>query len=227
MRLCEFPGCEKRHYIRGLCQGHHVQRKLGKELQPLRPRRQQQKNAVCEYPGCGRPHDSNGWCSGHRHQWSHGQDLRPLRDMRRSTDERFWDLVDKDGPINPKTGTPCWLWTGSQKGRGGHGKFRNANGQSVVAHRFAWEALGHPVPAEGWFLQDGNGSGMVLDHDHPDWGCGRPSCVNPSHLSVESNSTNISRRRSRSIRLYEDAEVKAAVEAEHSPSQWRASNRGL
>jgi hypothetical protein len=29
------------------------------------------------------------------------------------------------------------------------------------------------------------------------------------------------------IRLYEDADVKAAVEANHSPSRWRASNRGL
>ena len=29
------------------------------------------------------------------------------------------------------------------------------------------------------------------------------------------------------IRLYEDLTVKAAVEANHSPSQWRASNQGL
>ena len=29
------------------------------------------------------------------------------------------------------------------------------------------------------------------------------------------------------IRLYEDADVKRGVEANHSPSQWRASNRGL
>ncbi|MCV7174755.1 hypothetical protein [Mycolicibacterium sphagni] len=29
------------------------------------------------------------------------------------------------------------------------------------------------------------------------------------------------------IRLYEDSETKAAVEANHSPSQWRATNRGL
>lgn len=29
------------------------------------------------------------------------------------------------------------------------------------------------------------------------------------------------------IRLYEDLTVKAAVEAAHSPSQWRASNQGL
>ena len=29
------------------------------------------------------------------------------------------------------------------------------------------------------------------------------------------------------IRLYEDAAVKAAVEENHSPSQWRASNSGL
>lgn len=29
------------------------------------------------------------------------------------------------------------------------------------------------------------------------------------------------------IRLYEDAEQKRGVEENHSPSQWRASNRGL
>lgn len=29
------------------------------------------------------------------------------------------------------------------------------------------------------------------------------------------------------IRLYEDLTVKAAVEADHSPSRWRASNLGL
>lgn len=28
------------------------------------------------------------------------------------------------------------------------------------------------------------------------------------------------------VRLYEDADVKAAVEAYHSPSVWRASNQG-
>lgn len=29
------------------------------------------------------------------------------------------------------------------------------------------------------------------------------------------------------VRLYEDAEIKAAVEADHPPSVWRASNAGL
>lgn len=29
------------------------------------------------------------------------------------------------------------------------------------------------------------------------------------------------------IRLYEDLDTKEAVEANHSPSNWRASNRGL
>lgn len=29
------------------------------------------------------------------------------------------------------------------------------------------------------------------------------------------------------IRLYEDGETKASVEADHSPSVWRATNRGL
>lgn len=29
------------------------------------------------------------------------------------------------------------------------------------------------------------------------------------------------------IRLYEDAEHKAAIEANHAPSTWRATNRGI
>lgn len=29
------------------------------------------------------------------------------------------------------------------------------------------------------------------------------------------------------LRLYEDAEMKRGVEENHSPSQWRASNRGM
>ena len=36
MRLCEFDGCDKKHKGHGLCQGHLVQQRKGKELTPLR-----------------------------------------------------------------------------------------------------------------------------------------------------------------------------------------------
>lgn len=34
---CSFPGCDKPHYGRGLCQGHCFQQRRGQELRPLRP----------------------------------------------------------------------------------------------------------------------------------------------------------------------------------------------
>lgn len=35
---CTFPGCDKPHYGRGLCQGHCFQQRRGQELRPLRPK---------------------------------------------------------------------------------------------------------------------------------------------------------------------------------------------
>lgn len=52
--------------------------------------------------------------------------------------QRFWDKVDKNGPIPshaPDLG-PCWVWTRSRN-RGGYGLFR-VGGACRLAHRFAW-----------------------------------------------------------------------------------------
>lgn len=39
MKVCEFPGCEKRHNAKGLCQGHYAQKyREGQELRPLQRR---------------------------------------------------------------------------------------------------------------------------------------------------------------------------------------------
>ena len=34
---CTFPGCDKSYYAKGLCSGHHMQQRKGKELKPLQP----------------------------------------------------------------------------------------------------------------------------------------------------------------------------------------------
>lgn len=90
--------------------------------------------------------------------------------------ERFWAKVDKDGPISPHVGTPCWLWTGaSGAGRQGavYGLFRNG-AKLVYAHRFSYELHSGPITP-----------GVMIDH----W-CRISLCVNPSHLREATNKQN-------------------------------------
>jgi hypothetical protein len=80
--------------------------------------------------------------------------------------ERFWEKVDKDGPLpvrRPDLG-PCWLWTSPPKDTG-YGQL-SVERRPVLAHRFSWELVNGPV-ADG------------LDLDHL---CRRRHCVRPSHM---------------------------------------------
>ena len=90
--------------------------------------------------------------------------------------------MNKDGPVNPKTGTACWLWTRCTA-TGGYGNLK-VNGKMVRAHRIAWELLRGQIPTD-----------YVIDHDNPDYGCGQPLCVNPDHLEPVPQRINTLRRR--------------------------------
>jgi hypothetical protein len=85
--------------------------------------------------------------------------------------QQFERFVNRDGPVNPKTGTPCHLWTG-EVNSDGYGVF-DLGRVTLLAHRFAYQ-LAHGLIATGYFV----------DHDDPDRGCGVRLCVNVQHLRV-------------------------------------------
>jgi len=60
--------------------------------------------------------------------------------------ERFYAMVNKNGPVDPTLGTPCHLWTGFT--HKGYGRF-SVNGKTERAHRVAWTLIGGREIPEG------------------------------------------------------------------------------
>lgn len=93
--------------------------------------------------------------------------------------DRFWSKVDKNGPVHPVLGTPCWLWT-SNTHHNGYGQIAlsrdgRAKQRWVWAHRVAWELIHGPIP-----------EGQRVLHR-----CDTPLCVNEAHLFLGTQQENI------------------------------------
>jgi len=94
---------------------------------------------------------------------------------RRPLADRFWEKVDKNGPIPaacPELG-PCWLWTAGRS-RGGYGAFW-MDGQLERANRVAWLLTNGPIGDGRWALHR----------------CDVPACVNPTHLFLGDHRANM------------------------------------
>lgn len=76
---------------------------------------------------------------------------------------RFWEKVNKDGPVQPHMETCCWVWTASLDDVG-YGRIWDGERQ-VLAHRFSY-LLARGVLANS----------DVCHH------CDTPACVRPDHL---------------------------------------------
>lgn len=85
----------------------------------------------------------------------------------KSREDRFWEKVDKDGPVpesRPDLG-PCWVWTAARF-QNNYGAFREWPKQRR-AHVVSFEMTNGPLTQDKPF---------VLHH------CDNPPCVRPSHL---------------------------------------------
>lgn len=90
-----------------------------------------------------------------------------------TTAERLWSHVDTSpGPDS------CWPWTASRKpdgyGRFSVGSQRDNTRSTIYSHRHAWELTLGPIPA-----------GLLVCHR-----CDNPSCCNPGHLFLGTDSDN-------------------------------------
>jgi hypothetical protein len=95
--------------------------------------------------------------------------------------------------------TGCWNWTGT-KNRAGYGSIQ-VNQYKRFAHRVSWEIhKGAIPPAEGYH-------GHVVCHR-----CDNPPCVNPEHLFLGTQYTNMKDRDSKGRRV-------AAVGSSHAMSK--------
>jgi len=88
--------------------------------------------------------------------------------MPKTIEERFWPKVKK-GRKNE-----CWLWTASLNR--GYGQLADRHGKPPLkAHRVSWELVFGPIPEGLWVLHK----------------CDNPRCVNPNHLFLGDQGTNM------------------------------------
>ena len=92
--------------------------------------------------------------------------------------QKFWNRVDKTGPIYADLGH-CCLWTGAHNGNNAYGQLTIA-GQRALAHRVAWELTHGPIPKGRGY------HGTCVLHR-----CDNPPCCNPEHLQLGSNRDNV------------------------------------
>lgn len=134
---------------------------------------------LCSVEGCERAFSAKGLCRAHYQRVQrHGHVTSKRNGLLRvegglSSPEFFWTRVNKEGPIHPELGTPCWLWEG-RLNKGGYGSFAAKLNSMKTAHLFSY-FLANGAPPKG----------LHVDHL-----CRVRHCVNPSHLEAVTPGVN-------------------------------------
>ncbi len=124
--------------------------------------------STCNNGRCVRPE--------HAEPMTRGEEGRQRREA--AFAERFWSRIDKNGPVHPVLGTPCWPWMGRCDSNG-YGLFDvredSRRAHPRFAHRIAYALIFGPLP-----------SGIFACHH-----CDNPPCCNPAHLFPGTNADNV------------------------------------
>ena len=90
----------------------------------------------------------------------------------KSVEQRFWEKVNKDGPMCERLGTRCWVWIGAIASHG-YGTITTKRRHSY-AHRVSWELSSGKIP-----------DGLCVLHK-----CDNPPCIRPDHLFLGTGKDN-------------------------------------
>lgn len=114
----------------------------------------------------------------------------------RSPEERFWEKVNKDGPVLDQSLGQCWEWTAATD-KDGYGRFNLISKikPSEPAYRVAFEWANGPI-----------GNGLQPDHR-----CKNKACVRPSHL--EAVTVRVNAQRSGKLIPVQVLEIRKRLEA--------------
>lgn len=92
---------------------------------------------------------------------------------KKTTEQRFWEKIDKNGPTMAHMTTPCWKWL-AYINHDGYGNF-SFSGRMGGSHRFSYQLHIGPIP-----------EGMEVRHT-----CHNPACSNPDHLQLGTHIDNM------------------------------------
>lgn len=162
-KICSVPECNTSGPLsRGWCKMHYARWVRHGEVGTA----EKQVSVVswagvtCKVDGCASQVRSIGYCLPHYKRFKRWGDAT-IRYPRSNPIDRF------QGHIENSTGSQCLVWTAAI-GNHGYGIFHPRKAETVLAHRYAYEAEYGPIP-----------DGLHIDHL-----CRNRKCVNPSHLEA-------------------------------------------